>query len=243
MSEENNRNTRGAAGRIQRIREELRKHREKSKETDDWTFLGTDGPVDASRVSDMPNKPLKGKETQVPKTSDETKKTKKRSASVDRWGRAGTRFTQVPNLLLESKRRLRIKDSELVVLLYLLKHWWHSSEERLPFPSTKKLAESIGKDVRQIQRILHSLENNEAPVIHGWADEPGYLVRLERRTKDGRQQSNQFDLSKLKNALEAVAIEVEEAAEKVYERKPNPPRVAARKSSVAHNELKQKGYM
>jgi len=225
-----------ARGRIQRL-EAIREQREQ-----EWDFLDPTSPADRTQLGDALKKSHEEVGvSKVRKPPITPKKQKKRSASIDRWGRAGTRFTQVPNLLLESKRRLEISDAELVVLLYLLKHWWHSSEERLPFPSTKKIAKAMGKNVRQIQRILHSLENNDAPVKNGWSDEKGYLKRLDRYSQIGRQQSNQFDLSKLKNALEAIALEIEQAEEQVHERKPNPPK-ATRKGSVSHEALKRKGY-
>lgn len=168
---------------------------------------------------------------------------KGKSAITKRWGRAGSRFTQVPNLLLDSKKRLEISDAELVVLLHLLKYWWHDNEESLPFPSTSTLAEVVGKDVRQVQRILHSLENNPAPVSNNWSDQPGYITRVPHHEASGRQRSNRFDLSKLISALNAIADEVDEAAKQAYKRKPYRPAKKARSERATYSALQEKDYL
>lgn len=148
----------------------------------------------------------------VPEAESVTKKAKK-SSSFKKWGVAGHRFTQIPNILLEGKKALNINDAELVVLLHLIKHWW--TEDNLPFRAKSKLAEITGKHERQIQRILHSLENNHVPIEKGWSKSPGYIQRIEHYTESGRQVSNRFDLSKLKNALLHLSYEVEKAKQEV----------------------------
>lgn len=160
-------------------------------------------------------------------------------AVQEKWGLAGASFTQVPNILLENKLRLEISDGELVILLLLIKHWWYGSQEKLPFPSTKSLADKTGKNVRQVQRLLTSLETNPAPVVNGWSEEPGYIQRIARMNKSGRQQSNQFDMAKLKNSFSFLLEEQEAAKAKIAERK---PRSIQKKPGATHRALKDSDY-
>lgn len=187
--------------------------------------------VDANNPSGITTSTIANKE--VPKAR------KKRSASVEKWGLAGVNFTQVPNILLDNKKRLELNDAEFLLLLHLIKHWW-GNDSSLPFPSKSKLAKVLGKDERQVQRILKSLETNPAPLHNEWSDEPGYITRIARHAESGRQRSNEFDLSKLKNALKCLALEIESAKENINERKPaskaktKPPSLAS---------LRAKGYL
>lgn len=165
---------------------------------------------------------------------------KGKTAVTEKWGVAGSSFTQVPNLLLENKQRLELNDAEMVMLLHLIKYWWYGDHDQLPFPSTTKLAQQAGKDIRQVQRILNSLETNPAPIMNEWSKEPGYITRVARHAKSGRQQTNNFDLRKLANALNSIAKEREIAEVEIGKRK---PRALQRKSDATHQKLKNNDYL
>ena len=171
-------------------------------------------------------------------TKDAPKKRTKTNSSVEKWGLAGISFTQVPNILLDNKKRLELNDSEFLLLLHLMKYWWGDS--RLPFPSKSTLAKVMGKDERQIQRILKSLENKSAPLNNEWSDKPGYITRIDNYDDSGKRRSNHYDLSKLKNALKCLAIEIENAKEQVNKKKPTLKPKTKPPQSVS---LRAKGYI
>lgn len=135
-----------------------------------------------------------------------------------KWGLKQSSFTQVPNLLLEYRDRLQIKDSEMFLLLVLLNHWWQ--HDRLPFPGIARLREMTGKTERSIQRNLKALVENETPVHNGWAKEPGYITinrRFGRRREEQGngavkektvQLSNEYSFDKLIRSLRALERDI-----------------------------------
>jgi predicted transcriptional regulator len=75
----------------------------------------------------------------------------------ERWGEAlDAGFLVVPVTLLRHQKALRLTDGAMVVLLNILAAWWY--ESRLPFPSTKTIADRMGVTTRSVQRHLASLE-------------------------------------------------------------------------------------
>ncbi len=130
----------------------------------------------------------------------------------------------IPNALLENKERLELTDGEMMVLLYLIKHWWYPPYDKNPFPRISQLAKLMWKKERQVQRILASLQEHETPVKNGWSDKPGYLYREPRKRDDGGQRSSEFDLSGLVNAVRALNAERQEAKEKQNTRVPGKPK-------------------
>lgn len=204
---------------------------------DEWSFLDNDDLLEIKKAFDENN----AKSPVTSKKQSPSKPTRKasRSASYDKWGLAGIKFTQIPNLLLDSKQRLELKDGELIVLLHLIKHWWSGDEQR-PYPSKSKLAEVAGKDLRQIQRILKNLETNDVPVRNKWAEEPGYIERIPRHAESGRQRSNEFDLSKLKVALNCLVLEIENAKSDLKKRGPSKAPQTKQNPSRSQMELKRK---
>lgn len=134
-----------------------------------------------------------------------------------KWGLKQSSFSHIPNILLEYRDRLQIKDHEMFLLLVLLNHWWQ--RDRLPFPSITRLSELTGKTERSVQRNLKALVSNETPVTNGWAKESGYITikrRFEKRRiqVDGQwvernfQLSNEYSFDKLIYALRALEREI-----------------------------------
>jgi hypothetical protein len=109
-----------------------------------------------------------------------------------KWGPAiwDYGWTAVPNALLEGQRRLGISDSGLVVLLYLLKHWW--TQESRAFPSQSTIANANGKSVRSIQRALQNISK----VIE---------TNHRRKTSTGNFQTNEYSFDALVSALNPIA--------------------------------------
>lgn len=98
-------------------------------------------------------------------------------------------FTSFPTLLFRHYTALGIGEAELVLLLQLWTYWW---DERAPFPSVGTLAERMGKGERQIQHYVEQLRKR------------GLLAVLVRRTEQGRQLSNAYDLRPLLARLTAL---------------------------------------
>ena len=75
----------------------------------------------------------------------------------ERWGEAlEPGFMVIPVTLLRHQQALRLSDGAMVVLLNILAAWWYQG--RLPFPSTKTIADRMGVTTRSVQRHLSDLE-------------------------------------------------------------------------------------
>lgn len=129
-----------------------------------------------------------------------------------KWGGEvwGLGYTQLPSLLLRAQNRLGLSSAQLNVLLHLCEFWW--SQERRPYPSKAVIANRIGIEPKQVQRILRDLEKR------------GYIQRNPRY--NGRAQtSNEFDLTGLTQALKKLAPEFKQvddearSAKRTVERK------------------------
>lgn len=126
-----------------------------------------------------------------PKAEREHQSRKKWGADVWAIG-----YTQIPSLLLRAQNRLGLSSAQLNVLLHLCEHWW--SADRRPYPSKGVIANRMGIDPKQVQRILSDLEKR------------GYIKRNSRY--NGRAQtSNEFDLSGLARALKKLVGEFKRA--------------------------------
>ena len=77
-----------------------------------------------------------------------------------KWGAAlSAGFVAVPNVLIKHQRKLNLTQNELTVIMNLLLHWWY--KDKMPFPSTRNIAERSGLEVRTIQRALQSLQSKK----------------------------------------------------------------------------------
>lgn len=108
-------------------------------------------------------------------------------------------WTAVPNALLEGQRRLGISDAGLVVLLYLLKHWW--TQESRAFPSQETIANASGKSRRSVQRALQNISKVTEK-------------RRRRKTSTGNFQTNEYSFEALIEALEPIARDFAEVRAK-----------------------------
>lgn len=116
-----------------------------------------------------------------------------------RWGKdvIANGFVLLPSILLRAQSRLHIDCLEMTVLLHLLDHWW--SDNKMPFPSKKRLGERMGKSEKTIQRAMVRLEAQ------------GLIKRKFRKNSTGGQTSNLYDLAPLVKKLKPIAEDMLEA--------------------------------
>ena len=65
-------------------------------------------------------------------------------------------FQAVPDLLLKNQAKLGLSQTDMVVLLNVLMHWWYVDKK--PFPRATTIAKRIGVTPRTVQRSLSSIE-------------------------------------------------------------------------------------
>ena len=94
-------------------------------------------------------------------------------------------WAAVPRLFMDSYADLNISPTEAMLLLHIMSFKW---DNRMPFPSVKKLRTRLGRSDSQVRALLRSLETK------------GFI---RRNTRIGR--SNEFDVEPLILALERVA--------------------------------------
>ena len=88
----------------------------------------------------------------------------------ERWGGAlEPGFLVIPVTLLRHQQALGLSDGAMVVLLNILAAWWFQG--RLPFPSTKTIADRMGVTMRSVQRHLDKLE--KLGLIRRLRNQPG----------------------------------------------------------------------
>ncbi len=115
--------------------------------------------------------------------------------SEKKWGKNVMRvgFAILPSLIFKAQQRLGLTSQQLVVLLHLSDYWWEA--DRAPWPSVTTLANRMGLQRRQVQRIITDLET-------------AHLVkRIERKDKHKGKLSNAYDLSGLVKKLKELAPE------------------------------------
>ncbi|WP_448208613.1 helix-turn-helix domain-containing protein [Azospirillum sp. sgz302134] len=119
-----------------------------------------------------------------------------------RWGAkvADHGYVMVPEMLLAFQGRLRLRCTEVTMLLQIMTFWW--AKGGLPWPSKARLAERLGVTERQVQRTLTKLEKR------------GFIKRQERFYGSGSQTSNAYDLSGLIAELKRLEPEYRAAKEK-----------------------------
>lgn len=93
-------------------------------------------------------------------------------------------FSVLPNQVFYINQFLsasqKLSATELLLILNLLTWWW--KKDSLPFPSKNLLAERLGLSARQVQRAIKTLEEKQ-------------MLRSIPRFENGRQKTNQYDLS------------------------------------------------
>lgn len=109
------------------------------------------------------------------------------------WGEVlGERFCPVSVYFMQNLHRLGggLTPTQTLVLLQIVSHKWGSDA---PYPSLKKIAQRIGKDVRTVRRSVEQLEKLQ-------------LLRREHRTFGG---TNRYHIDGLIRQLEAIVSEGE----------------------------------
>lgn len=130
-----------------------------------------------------------------------TNKDKKTTGASERqlkekWGAVtlSNGFTAIPNTLIERQQALKIKPTEMNILLILMKYWWEN--DRTPYPSKETIAEMINRDSSTVRKAMKSLE------------EKGLVKRTSRYYEKGGQTSNEYDLSGLVESLKTQSTEI-----------------------------------
>lgn len=140
----------------------------------------------------------------------------KEKESRKKWGNelidAG--YTILPSTLITRQKALGLEPIHINILLVLLTYWW--TADTLPYPSKKRMAETIGVDESTIRRRIAEMEKAK------------FIERVQRRVDKDRNQTNIYDFSGLIAALQPFAqeeIQVKEAnriakASRVSRKKP-----------------------
>lgn len=108
------------------------------------------------------------------------------------WGGRGyatSHWTGVPHLLTRHLGDLGMTPAEFALVLALMSH--KGKED--PWLANKTLARYLGMTSRGVQGLIARCEGR-------------WLRRVTRRTEDGRQLSNKFDLTPLFDRLEALSV-------------------------------------
>lgn len=100
-------------------------------------------------------------------------------------------FTAIPNLLLDNYKALGMTATDLRVASQLLRYWW--SLKNPPWPSKQTLADKLETTPSTIRKSIARMEGL------------GLVKREERRAATGGNQSNQYDLSGLVDAVRRLA--------------------------------------
>jgi len=131
-------------------------------------------------------------------TTNKEKKTTEASERQlkEKWGAVtlSNGFTAIPNTLIERQQALKIKPTEMNILLILMKYWWEN--DRTPYPSKETIAEMINRDPSTVRKAMKSLE------------EKGLVKRAPRYYEKGGQTSNEYDLSGLVESLKTQSTEI-----------------------------------
>lgn len=133
-------------------------------------------------------------------TAHDTSKTLRESEK--KWGKPAIAagFTLFPSVLLHKQHALGLDCIDVVIILQILKHWWHA--ESAPYPSQVQLAKTMNIDLSTIKRHLARLKS------------AGLVTWTSRTSKHGGQASNAYDLSGLIKHVHEFAVEELVAREK-----------------------------
>lgn len=105
-------------------------------------------------------------------------------------------FTMVPNVLIENFRNIGISDTQIIILIVLMKF---SFRGRQPYPSQKTIAEISGYAKITVLRAIKSLKMK------------GYLTVTKRyinnKNENPRRTSNRYNLKGLMDKLNSLEDE------------------------------------
>jgi DNA-binding MarR family transcriptional regulator len=82
-----------------------------------------------------------------------------RATVKEKWQGAvttGSGFVAVPMALLRLQSKYQLTQTDMVVLINLLAHWWEPSQT--VYPRSTTIAARMGVDKRTVQRTTHKLE-------------------------------------------------------------------------------------
>ncbi len=98
-------------------------------------------------------------------------------------------FTQIPNILLRNRKRLKLTRTELELILFFMSHEYGSTTSN---PSLRKIAKQSGASEATIHHARAGLENK------------GYL-KVDRSMKNPRYGTYSYDLTGLRILLRKLA--------------------------------------
>lgn len=141
-------------------------------------------------------------------------KSKKTDAITQKWGKPikDVGWTSIPNILVHRQKSLGIDSLDLNILLHLMTYWWQ--DEKKPHPSKGTLAKAIGVTSGTIQKRIRAMEAG------------GLIQRIQRRKDNDRSDTNEYDLSPLRDVL------VPHANEELRERKKKHAEKQNRKTTI-----------
>lgn len=114
---------------------------------------------------------------------------------ADKWTKpvADAGWTSFPNVIFERQQALQLTPLDINILLHLAGNWWSPGNN--PFRTKKSLALAIGVHPRTIQKRIEEMER--------W----GYIKRIYRKSAEGDNLPNEFDLSGLIEKITPFAQE------------------------------------
>lgn len=145
--------------------------------------------------------------TPLPASEKKKATPKKSDAFTQKWGKStkSAGWTAVPNILIYRQKSLGLSPLDLNILLHLMTYWWQ--DEQKPYPSKGTLAKAIGVTSGTIQKRIRGMEA------------AGFVKRIERRRESNRSDTNEYDLSPLRDLLLPHAeVEIQERTKKHAER-------------------------
>lgn len=150
----------------------------------------------------------------TPPSGEQKAPSKKEDAIAKKWGKPikNAGWTAIPNILVYRQRSLGLTPIDLNILLHLMTYWWQ--DDKKPHPSKATLAQAIGVSSGTIQKRIRDMEA------------AGFIKRIERRRKNNRSETNEYDLSPLRDLL------LPHAQEELRERKKRHAEKQKRKTTV-----------
>jgi hypothetical protein len=139
---------------------------------------------------------IKQRSSQMGKDKHATVKADTAQRVGQRWtpivAKAG--WTAIPNFVFQRAQAIGLDALDIVIVINIASYWW--TENNLPFPSKKTIADAIGVTPRTVQKRIAALENAK-------------LIRREpRRSANGANLSNRYHLSGLIAAVTPFAEEL-----------------------------------
>lgn len=94
-----------------------------------------------------------------------------------------TGWTALPNIILECQRTLKLKPTDVNVLMHLARHWWEA--ERDPHPAKGTIAQRMGVTAGTVRRSVLRLEK------------AGLIQRVYRKSPSRGNLTNEYNFSGL----------------------------------------------